>query len=93
MSSHVFHQYTISTSSRDHLQKYLNEKKISNMVYYPFALHKMAVFQNGRSENADGLANAELACKNVLSLPIEPLQKEEVSAQVIEAVRGAVKSA
>jgi dTDP-4-amino-4,6-dideoxygalactose transaminase len=92
LNHHVFHQYTVSTSSRDHLQKYLNEKNISNMVYYPFPLHKMAVFQNGRSKNADGLANAELACKNVLSLPIEPLQKEEITAQVIEAVREAVKS-
>ena len=53
----------------------------------------MAVFQNGRSNNADCSANAELACKNVLSFPIEPLQKEEVSAQVIEAVREAVKNA
>ena len=52
----------------------------------------MAVFQNGRSKIADGLANAELACKNVLSLPIEPLQREEVTAQVIEAVREAVKN-
>ena len=92
LSSHVFHQYTVSTSSRDYLQTYLNDRNISNMVYYPFPLHKMAVFQNGRSKIADGLANAELACKNVLSLPIEPLQKEEVTAQVIEAVREAVKS-
>ena len=53
----------------------------------------MAVFQNGRSRNADGLANAELACKNVLSLPIEPLQKEEVTSRVIDAVREAVKNA
>jgi dTDP-4-amino-4,6-dideoxygalactose transaminase len=52
----------------------------------------MAVFQNGRSSNADGLEIAELACKNVLSLPIEPLQREEVTAQVIEAVREAVKN-
>jgi len=29
----------------------------------------------------------------VLSLPMEPLQKEEVTAQVIEAVREAVKNA
>jgi len=91
LNHHVFHQYTVSTSSRDHLQKYLNEKNINNMVYYPFPLHKMAVFQNGRSKIADGLKTPELACKNVLSLPIEPLQKEEVTAQVIEAVREGAK--
>lgn len=60
--------------------------------YYPFPLHKMAVFQNGRSKNADGLENAELACKNVLSLPIEPLQGEEITAGVIEAVSEALKN-
>jgi dTDP-4-amino-4,6-dideoxygalactose transaminase len=91
-SNHVFHQYTVSTSSRDYLQTYLNDRNISNMVYYPFPLHKMAVFQNGRSKIANGLKNTELACKNVLSLPIEPLQKEEVTARVIEAVRESVKN-
>jgi dTDP-4-amino-4,6-dideoxygalactose transaminase len=48
----------------------------------------MAVFQNGRSKIADGLEIAELACKNVLSLPIEPLQKEEETAHIIDCIKG-----
>ncbi len=63
------------------------------MVYYPFPLHKMKVFGDGRSEVPGTLKNAEQASQSVLSLPREPLQKEEITAQVIEAVRDAVKNA
>ncbi len=41
---------------------------------------------------ASKIQNWLVTCKSVLSLPIEPLQKEEVTAQVIEAVREAVKN-
>ena len=44
-SYHVFHQYTIQTSRREELQIFLNEKGVSTMVYYPFPLHKMKVFE------------------------------------------------
>ena len=92
LNHHVFHQYTVSTSNRDHLQTYLNDRNISNMVYYPFPLHKMQVFGNGRSEVWGTLRNAELVSQSVLSLPMEPLQKEEITAQVIEMVREAAKN-
>ena len=42
---HVFHQYTVRTAQRDELQAHLKNKGISTMVYYPFALHKMKVFE------------------------------------------------
>jgi|GEM_PF-5093741 len=59
------------------LQKYLSEQGISTMVYYPYPLHKMKVFGNGRAIIFGSLENAEAACSEVLSLPIEPLQDED----------------
>jgi dTDP-4-amino-4,6-dideoxygalactose transaminase len=86
-SDHVYHQYTIRVARRDQLQSYLKEKGITSMVYYPFSLHKMNVFENGRSKVVDSLKHAEEACHSVLSLPIEPLQTEEETTYVIDSIK------
>lgn len=85
---HVYHQYTIKVknSKRDDVQKYLKEKSISTMVYYPFPLHKMKVFE-GRSKVSDLLENAEKASESVLSLPIEPLMDEEEIYYIIKTLK------
>jgi dTDP-4-amino-4,6-dideoxygalactose transaminase len=86
---HVYNQYTIRTSKRDELQAYLNEKGISSMIYYPIPLHKMKVF-NGRCALSGDLVEAENAAKEVLSLPIEPLLKEEEISHVCKTIREAM---
>ncbi len=86
---HVYHQYTISVPAdkRDDLQNHLAEKEINTMVYYPFPLHNMKVFQNGRSVAAGRLDVAELSTRSVLSLPIEPLQGREETFFIAESLR------
>ncbi|MFA5097735.1 MAG: DegT/DnrJ/EryC1/StrS family aminotransferase [Candidatus Margulisiibacteriota bacterium] len=77
---HVYHQYTVRVPNgkRQQVQDRLRENGISTMVYYPVALHKMRVFA-GRSILHGALEEAERACGEVLSLPIDPLmEKEEV---------------
>jgi dTDP-4-amino-4,6-dideoxygalactose transaminase len=76
---HVYNQYTIRAKDgkRDEMQDYLQEKGVSTMVYYPFPLHKMKVFGEGRSRVVGSLEHAEKAVSEVLSLPVEPLQNEE----------------
>ncbi|MEM3112418.1 MAG: DegT/DnrJ/EryC1/StrS family aminotransferase [Candidatus Anstonellales archaeon] len=87
-SYHVYHQYTVRVKNgkRDELQKYLKDKGISTMVYYPVPLHKMKVFE-GRCKIAGTLKNAEEACQSVLSLPIEPLQVSRVVENIVEKIR------
>jgi dTDP-4-amino-4,6-dideoxygalactose transaminase len=46
----------------------------------------MGVFQDGRSEVPGGLKNAEDASAQVLSLLIEPLQREEETAYVVKCI-------
>lgn len=84
---HVYHQYTVRTSKRDELQAHLKEKGVSTMVYYPFPLHKMKIFGEGRSKITGSFLNAESACRSVLSLPIEPLQSENDTAYVIDCIK------
>jgi len=69
--THIFHQYTIRTKSRDKLQKYLKEKGIPTMTYYPLPLHLQPAFKYLGYRNSD-FPEAEKAAKEVLSLPIYP---------------------
>ena len=70
-STHVFHQYTlkVKNSKRNELQKYLSEKGIPSMVYYPLPLHKQEAFQQFVPTDFS-LATTEQLCDEVLSLPI-----------------------
>jgi len=83
---HVFHQYTVRTDRRDNIQKLLAERGISTMIYYPHPLHTMSVFGKGRSRNGGELKESERASATVFSLPIEPLQKRETTAEIVEAL-------
>lgn len=87
---HVCHQYTIriGDGKRDDLQKYLKEHGVSTMIYYPYPLHKMKVFGNGRSKTFGNLEHAEVSAQGVLSLPVEPLQSTEDTAYVIDCLKG-----
>lgn len=72
-SSHIFHQYTIRirNNRRDGLKKYLDDKNIPSMVYYPGPLHMQEAYRYlGYGEN-DFPVTREL-CKEVLSLPMHP---------------------
>jgi len=91
---HVYHQYTLKilNGKRDELQNYLKEKGISTMIYYPFPLHKMRVFGDGRSNLFGNLENAEAATQSVLSLPVEPLQSKEDTLYVIDCIKGYFKN-
>ena len=83
--SHVYHQYTIRVlnGKRDYIQKSLKDKGISTMLYYPLPLHKMKVFEN-RMKISANLNEAEKAATEVLSLPVEPLLKDEELEMVVK---------
>jgi UDP-2-acetamido-2-deoxy-ribo-hexuluronate aminotransferase len=70
-STHVFHQYTLKVKNgkRNELQKFLAEKGIPSMIYYPLPLYKQEAFQQFVLNNFRLPATEEL-CNQVLSLPI-----------------------
>jgi dTDP-4-amino-4,6-dideoxygalactose transaminase len=82
---HVFHQYTIRVPRRDELQKFLNERKIGNAVYYPVPLHLQPIYAKlGHGRGA--FPEAERAADEVLSLPMFPELREEQVQRVAEAI-------
>jgi len=85
---HVYHQYTVRVKNdlRNFVQKYLQKNGIASAVYYPVPLHQMKVF-NGRSLLPFSLDYAEAACREVLSLPLEPLFTSEELNHVVRHIR------
>jgi dTDP-4-amino-4,6-dideoxygalactose transaminase len=83
---HVFNQYTIRLRGlpggldRDRLQARLAEEGISAMVYYPVPCHRLQVYALSHAEVA--CPEAELACAEVLSLPLWPDMDGALQAQV-----------
>lgn len=78
---HGFNQYTVRVKGglRGKLQDFLQKKGIGTAVYYPLPLHMQPCFSSLKYDNGD-FPNAELACDEVLSLPIFPeLNKNEIN--------------
>ncbi len=85
-NNHVYHQYTIRTSRRDDLAKYLKSQGIPTMVYYPIPLHLQPALAHLGHKPGD-LPESECASTQVLSLPIYP----ELLLSDIDAIINGIK--
>lgn len=86
--SHIFHQYTIRVKSgkRDKLKKYLKERGIPAMVYYPLPLHLQPAFKYLRYKKGD-FPEAEKASREVLSIPIYPELSQKEQNFIIKKIK------
>jgi len=90
-SSHVFHQYTLKLNgiNRPELQKFLANKGIPAMIYYPVPLHLQKAYQDERYTSGD-FPIAEKLSDCVLSLPMHTEltknQLEYITESVLEFV-------
>ncbi len=77
-STHVFHQYTLKLNdvNRADLIKFLTEKGIPAMIYYPVPLHLQKAYRDNRYKAGD-FPIAEKLCDCVLSLPMHTELTEE----------------
>ncbi|WP_414541491.1 DegT/DnrJ/EryC1/StrS family aminotransferase [Nostoc sp. CCY0012] len=92
----VWNQYTIRISTegrngstatyRDSVRSQLQEQGVSSMVYYPHPLHLQPVYQHLGYQPGQ-LPVTELACQEVLSLPMFPELTQEQQDQVIYALK------
>lgn len=79
-TTHVFHQYTlrVKNGKRDALKKWLEEKRIPAMIYYPVPLHKQQAFANFVDKEKKFSITEQLS-EEVLSLPMHTeLDKEQL---------------
>ena len=77
-SSHIFHQYTLVLSGvdREELKKYLQNKGIPAMIYYPVPLHLQNAYQYLGYKEGDFPITEQL-CKSVISLPMHTELNDE----------------
>lgn len=81
--SHVWHVFVVRTNNRDELQKYLADNGIGTVIHYPTPPHK----QEAYSElNHLSLPITEQIHREVISLPISPVQTIEQTRYVIDVV-------
>jgi dTDP-4-amino-4,6-dideoxygalactose transaminase len=85
-SSHVFHQYTlrILNGKRNELQKFLTQKEIPAMIYYPVALRKQKAYYQ-ESNDAD-FVNTDKLLDQVISLPMHTELDDEQLKYITDAV-------
>ena len=85
-STHVFHQYTLQVERRDELKKYLEEKGIPSMIYYPVPLH----FQKAYKKDGFGEGSfpvTEKLSKTVISLPIHTEMQTEELKYIVDQIK------
>lgn len=77
-AEHVFHQYTLVLDQvdRDGLNKYLAEKQVPSMIYYPVPGHKQKMFDSFHTTRVS-LPVTDWLTERVISLPIHTELDEE----------------
>lgn len=81
-------QYSIlleNEAKRNGLQKYLQEKGIPSMIYYPKPMSQQTAFRDMDCIKVN-LSVAEDLCKRVLALPLHPYMEEEEQSIVIKDI-------
>lgn len=83
-STHVFHQYTLQvrTGDRFALQKFLAERGVPSMIYYPVPLYKQGAYAHYWPGGE--LPVTERLCKSVISLPMHT-ELDEATLEFITA--------
>ena len=84
----VFHQFPILSTKRKSLMIFLKKKGINCGIYYPKPLSKMKAFSNTVLRSKVHAKNSEVACNQILSLPIGPhlnLKDTEYIANAIQS--------
>ncbi|MBW6478650.1 MAG: DegT/DnrJ/EryC1/StrS family aminotransferase [Bacteroidales bacterium] len=86
-SSHVFHQYTLVIENLDQfaLQKFMGERDIPAMIYYPVPMHMQKAYIDPRYKEGD-FPVTEMLSKSVISLPMHTELDEEQLKYITESV-------
>ncbi|MGB2906092.1 MAG: DegT/DnrJ/EryC1/StrS family aminotransferase [Candidatus Aminicenantaceae bacterium] len=83
---HTYHQYVLRVQDRDRLQIHLRDKGIPSAIYYPLGLHLQECFSYLGYKKGD-FPQTEMACQEVLALPVYPELTETQQDQIVEGIR------
>ena len=85
-STHVFHQYTLQVERRDELKKFLEEKGIPTMVYYPVPLHLQTAYRK-TGFDVGSFPITEKLSTTVISLPIHTEMEDSEIQYICEQIK------
>jgi dTDP-4-amino-4,6-dideoxygalactose transaminase len=83
---HTFHLYITRVKQRDKLINFLKSKNIFAGIHYPLPLHLQKVYKELGYKSGD-FPNAELAAREVISLPLYPEIVLEQINSVVETIK------
>ena len=81
--SHVHHLFVIRSQKRDKLMEYLTKNDIQTLIHYPIPPHKQECY---KEFNSLLLPVTEQISREILSLPISPVIKQEEIEKVVYAI-------
>ena len=84
---HVFHQYTLvlHDTDRDGLNRFLAERGVPSMIYYPVPAHRQKMF-DAFGGNSNHLPQTDWLCERVISLPMHTELDEEQQQFIVSGV-------
>jgi dTDP-4-amino-4,6-dideoxygalactose transaminase len=82
---HVWHIFAVRTTNRDHFMNYLNNNGIQTLIHYPIPPHKQEAYHDW---NDLIFPITEKIHREIVSLPISPVQSESETQRIIEVVNG-----
>ncbi|HMF31339.1 MAG TPA: DegT/DnrJ/EryC1/StrS family aminotransferase [Candidatus Lokiarchaeia archaeon] len=82
---HVFHQYTIRAERRDELATFLQDHEIGYGIHYMTPIHLQPYYKD--QGYAPSLPVTEQTCKEVISLPMNPVLTDEQVEFVVATIK------
>jgi dTDP-4-amino-4,6-dideoxygalactose transaminase len=86
-NTHVFHVYAVLSDRRDALQKFLADRGVPTIIYYPQPLHRQKVYENLGYKPGDFPVSEKIS-ELILPLPMYPELKKEHLDHVIGSFLG-----
>ncbi|MDR4889982.1 DegT/DnrJ/EryC1/StrS family aminotransferase [Fredinandcohnia sp. QZ13] len=86
---HVWHVFVIRVKEREQFQMYLEEHGIQTVIHYPIPPHKQKAYSKW---NAIHLPITEKIHKEVISIPISPIQPIDDTNHIIEVINSYKKN-
>lgn len=87
-TEHAYHEYVITTRSRDDIKAFLEKHSIRTQIHYPLPVHLQPAYKKRTRIGKGGLLQTEKIYTKILSLPLYPqmttTQIQHISHRIIQ---------
>ena len=84
-NTHIYHVYAVLSEKRDALQKFMADRGVPTLIYYPLPLHLQKVYADLNFRRGD-FPVAEAVSEKILPLPMYPELTDEQVDYVCEVI-------